>query len=57
MRNFLISKRLKVLFMHSIKANSYLWRTTQQQEIDYIEEVSVFLHYALFKLIYICKIV
>ncbi len=38
--NFLISERLKVLSMHSIKANSYFWRTTQQQEIDYIEEVS-----------------
>ncbi len=38
--NFLISERLKVLSIHSIKANGYFWRTTQQQEIDYIEEVS-----------------
>lgn len=38
--NFLISERLKVLSMQSIKAASYFWRTTQQQEVDYIEEIS-----------------
>lgn len=38
--NFLISERIKVLSMNSIRANRYFWRTTQQQEIDYIEEVS-----------------
>jgi predicted AAA+ superfamily ATPase len=37
--NFLIAERLKVLSINSIKAESYFWRTTQQQEIDYIEVV------------------
>lgn len=36
--NFLISERMKLLQYHQIIANSYFWRTTQQQEIDYIEE-------------------
>jgi predicted AAA+ superfamily ATPase len=37
--NFLISERLKILSINSIKAESYFWRTTQQQEIDYIEVI------------------
>ncbi len=36
--NFLISERLKTLSMSNLDADSYFWRTTQQQEIDYIEE-------------------
>lgn len=35
--NFLISERMKLLSINSIKCESYFWRTTQQQEIDYIE--------------------
>jgi len=36
--NFLISERLKTLSLYDLDAESYFWRTTQQQEIDYIEE-------------------
>lgn len=36
--NFLISERLKILQYNKILANSFFWRTTQQQEIDYVEE-------------------
>lgn len=36
--NFLISERLKILNYSNTFANSYFWRTRQQQEIDYIEE-------------------
>lgn len=36
--NFLISERIKYLANNNMRANSYFWRTTQQQEIDYIEE-------------------
>ncbi len=36
--NFLISERIKYLANTNMIANSYFWRTTQQQEIDYIEE-------------------
>lgn len=36
--NFLISERMKFLINNRISANTYFWRTTQQQEIDYIEE-------------------
>ena len=37
--NFLISERLKTLSMGCLDAESYFWRTTQQQEIDYLEEI------------------
>jgi predicted AAA+ superfamily ATPase len=37
--NFLITERKKLLSMNDISAQSYFWRTTQQQEIDYIEVV------------------
>lgn len=37
--NFLISERLKILSMYNLDADSYFWRTTQKQEIDYIEEL------------------
>lgn len=36
--NFLISERLKFIRYNNIDVKSYFWRTTQQQEIDYIEE-------------------
>ncbi len=38
--NFLISERLKQVGQKGLYRNSYFWRTTQQQEIDYIEEVN-----------------
>jgi uncharacterized protein len=36
--NYLISERIKLLNDNNIFNRSYFWRTTQQQEIDYIEE-------------------
>jgi len=36
--NFLISERRKFLLNHTSIIKPYFWRTTQQQEIDYIEE-------------------
>lgn len=36
--NFIISERIKYLHYNIIWANSYFWRTQDQQEIDYIEE-------------------
>ena len=36
--NYLISERKKRLFYRNPYARSYFWRTTQQQEVDYIEE-------------------
>ncbi len=37
--NFLVSERQKQLsYTHSI-AESYYWRTTQQQEVDYVEQI------------------
>jgi predicted AAA+ superfamily ATPase len=36
--NFLVAERLKQIEYKKSFANSYFWRTTQQQEIDYIEE-------------------
>lgn len=36
--NFIISERMKYLSYHQIYKSSYFWRTTQQQEIDYIED-------------------
>lgn len=37
--NFWIAERMKYLQSHRIHARSFFWRTTQQQEIDYLEEV------------------
>ncbi|MCG8328706.1 MAG: ATP-binding protein [Chitinophagales bacterium] len=37
--NFLISERIKQNKYKLTLAKSYFWRTTQQQEIDYIEEI------------------
>ena len=36
--NYLIIERIKFLKYNKIRANLFFWRTTQQQEIDYIEE-------------------
>lgn len=36
--NYFIAERLKFLQYHQIDADLYFWRTTQQQEIDLIEE-------------------
>lgn len=38
--NFMISERMKQNSSKKILCNSYFWRTTQQQEVDYIEEVN-----------------
>lgn len=37
--NYLISERLKWLANRGINANTYFWRTTNQSEIDYVEEI------------------
>ncbi len=36
--NWLMSERMKYLHYNEVWANSYFWRTAQQQEIDYVEE-------------------
>ena len=36
--NFLISERVKYLRYHGLDATQYFWRTTQQQEIDLVED-------------------
>ena len=38
--NYLVNERIKLLGYHQIQVNQYFWRTTQQQEIDYIEEAN-----------------
>lgn len=35
-----MSERMKYDRYHNISATHYFWRTTQQQEVDLIEEVS-----------------
>lgn len=47
--NFLISERIKYLQNNRIFANRYFWRTVEQQEIDYIEEMDGILHAYEFK--------
>jgi predicted AAA+ superfamily ATPase len=37
--NFLISERMKQI-SNELPRNYYFWRTTQQQEVDYVEEVN-----------------
>jgi hypothetical protein len=34
----MVSERMKMLGFNNQLVNTYFWRTTQQQEIDYIEE-------------------
>ena len=36
--NYMIAERMKFLHQHQIEAECFFWRTTQQQEIDYIEK-------------------
>ncbi len=36
--NYLISERIKYSTYNNLYANKYFWRTTRQQEIDYVEE-------------------
>ncbi|MBI5476357.1 MAG: ATP-binding protein [Ignavibacteriales bacterium] len=38
--NFLMSERMKHLHYNGIDISRYFWRTTMQQEIDYIEEIN-----------------
>ena len=38
--NFLISERIKQNVYKMTLAKPYFWRTTQQQEVDYVEEIS-----------------
>jgi predicted AAA+ superfamily ATPase len=47
--NFMISERVKFLENNEIDANLYFWRTTQQQEIDYIEAYQDSMHAYEFK--------
>jgi hypothetical protein len=42
--NYLISERMKFLHYNSLWANSYFWRTQDQQELDYVEERDGLLH-------------
>lgn len=41
--NYLISERRKYLHYHNLFANTYFWRTQDQQEIDYVEERNGFM--------------
>lgn len=47
--NFMVSERLKYLHYNGIYCNRYFWRTTQQQEIDYMEEQDGKMHGFEFK--------
>ena len=47
--NFLISERIKQNKYKLTLAKSFFWRTTQQQEIDYIEEIGTTLSAFKFK--------
>lgn len=47
--NFLISERVKQNKYKLTLAKSYFWRTTQQQEIDYVEEIGTSLQAFEFK--------
>ena len=46
--NYVISERMKMLHYNNIDVKQYFWRTTQQQEIDLIEESSD--HWAAFEI-------
>lgn len=47
--NFIISERRKYIENNELEVQSWFWRTTQQQEIDYIEERNNKLHAWEFK--------
>ncbi len=38
--NYLIAERRKLLRYNEVDARQYFWRTTQQQEVDYVEETT-----------------
>ncbi|MFC5282258.1 ATP-binding protein [Pedobacter alpinus] len=38
--NYMISERVKFLQQNQLEAETYFWRTTQQQEIDYVEKTT-----------------
>lgn len=38
--NYMIAERMKFLHQHQMEAECFFWRTTQQQEIDYIEKTN-----------------
>ncbi|MEO6130647.1 MAG: ATP-binding protein [Saprospiraceae bacterium] len=38
--NFFISERIKLHYFNRTEVKAYFWRTKQQQEIDYIEEIN-----------------
>ena len=47
--NYLISERIKALSNNNLYAGKFFWRTTQQQEIDFVEDRSGILHAFEFK--------
>ncbi|MBQ4507322.1 MAG: ATP-binding protein [Paludibacteraceae bacterium] len=47
--NYVISERIKHNGYHQFYGKSYFWRTQQQQEIDYIEDIDGVLHAYEFK--------
>ncbi|SKC14002.1 ATP-binding protein [Dyadobacter psychrophilus] len=47
--NYIISERVKFLNENGIDAKIYFWRTTQQQEVDYIEQTGAGLRAVEFK--------
>ncbi|MBK6932989.1 MAG: ATP-binding protein [Saprospirales bacterium] len=47
--NFLLAERMKRNTYHDFSCNVYFWRTTAQQEIDYVEDASGQLHAFEFK--------
>ncbi|MFO7790457.1 MAG: ATP-binding protein [Bacteroidota bacterium] len=47
--NYLVSERIKLLHYNKIWANVYFWRTHDQQEIDYVEEIDGLYHAYEFK--------
>lgn len=47
--NYLVSERIKYLHNNGLMANRYFWRTQQQQEVDYIEDIDGILHAYEFK--------
>ncbi|MBU1119534.1 ATP-binding protein [Patescibacteria group bacterium] len=47
--NFMISERIKNCHNNGYDSNPYFWRTYQQQEIDYLEDINATLHGYEFK--------
>jgi uncharacterized protein len=47
--NFLIMERMKMNHYHARYANTWFWRTQQQQEVDYVEEYGGQMHAYEFK--------